>query len=183
MEIWTIYLIKNILNNKIYVGETTNIEERFKTHCRPSSKCIKLRNAIQKYGKENFTIKKLATAYTREQADQLENAFIEFFNSVKNGYNIREGGIGGKQPNYICKKISEKLKGIKKSKEHCENMSKGRKGKPHPCKGKLSLEIAKEIRKEKKDNKKITQTQLAIKYGVCRTTIGYVLNNKKWREE
>ena len=59
-----IYLITNLINNKKYVGKTTNtIKERWQEHCRDSKKkrCEKrpLYDAFNKYGIENFKIEEL----------------------------------------------------------------------------------------------------------------------------
>ena len=51
-----IYKITNLLNNKIYIGQSLNIERRFKEHCYKGKESrIPLDLAIQKYGKDNFT--------------------------------------------------------------------------------------------------------------------------------
>lgn len=56
-----IYCITNLINNKRYVGKTTQlIEERFREHCKDSQKerCEKrpLYDAMNKYGIENFKV-------------------------------------------------------------------------------------------------------------------------------
>ena len=52
-----IYVIKNRINNLIYIGQAINSKERFISHCKPSSakknKSL-IDNAIQKYGANNF---------------------------------------------------------------------------------------------------------------------------------
>ena len=57
-----IYIITNLINNKVYIGQTIQtLEKRWQGHCRKS--CSKneadmqIKRAIYKYGKENFTIK------------------------------------------------------------------------------------------------------------------------------
>ena len=32
-----IYIIKNDLNDKVYIGQAIDCEQRFKNHCKPSS--------------------------------------------------------------------------------------------------------------------------------------------------
>ena len=85
-----IYLIENQINHKKYVGLTTrNLEIRWKEHMRHSSQTID--KAIQKYGKDNFTIKKIDEC-PDEELDEKEKYWIQYFNSVEEGYNITTGG-------------------------------------------------------------------------------------------
>ena len=50
-----IYIIKNKINNKIYVGQSKNAKIRFKQHCKLSNmNNSEIGKAISKYGKENF---------------------------------------------------------------------------------------------------------------------------------
>ena len=51
-----IYKIENKINHKVYIGQSKNPYERFKQHCYRKSKYKSLiYDAIQKYGKENFS--------------------------------------------------------------------------------------------------------------------------------
>ena len=51
-----IYKIENKINHKIYIGQSKNPEQRFKTHCLKVKTYKSLINeAILKYGKENFS--------------------------------------------------------------------------------------------------------------------------------
>ena len=50
-----IYKITNIINNKVYIGQTVNtLKNRWCKHCH-SNGCRMLYNAILKYGKDSFT--------------------------------------------------------------------------------------------------------------------------------
>ena len=49
-----IYKIENLLSHKIYIGQSINIEKRWKEHCQPSSNSL-IAKDIQKYGKDNFS--------------------------------------------------------------------------------------------------------------------------------
>ena len=50
-----IYKITNKVNHKIYIGQSSQPEERFKQHCYSLTTYKSLINkAINKYGKENF---------------------------------------------------------------------------------------------------------------------------------
>ena len=92
---YKIYKITNLLNNKVYIGQTKNsLSKRFREHCSTKSFCLKLRNAIQKYGKENFTIEKIDEDTTKLGINTKEIHYISIFNSTDDnfGYNIQKGG-------------------------------------------------------------------------------------------
>lgn len=92
-----IYLIQNNITKKVYVGQTTrSIEERFKEHCRKSSKCKKLVNSIMHYGKANFSTSVLKTVTGTDydsfiqELNYWEKYYIHLYDSVKNGYNCTD---------------------------------------------------------------------------------------------
>lgn len=92
---YKIYKITNLLNNKVYIGQTKNsLSRRFREHCNEKSCCIKLKNSIQKYGKANFIIEQIDTATNKADINIKEEYYISFFNSTndKFGYNIKKGG-------------------------------------------------------------------------------------------
>lgn len=112
MDVGKIYKISNNFNDKEYIGQTwAEINERFKGHCSPGSKCVKLRNAIQSHGKENFSIELLWEGEcTQEQLDEYEIELIGLFDTLDpNGYNLKEGGSGGKHSLESRQKMSEAL--------------------------------------------------------------------------
>ena len=49
-----IYVIKNKINDKLYVGQALDTEKRFQAHCKKNKDNSLIDYAIQKYGKENF---------------------------------------------------------------------------------------------------------------------------------
>ena len=104
-----IYKITNLINNKIYIGQSIDIEKRIKDHFW-KSKCEKdisynsaLHSAIRKYGKENFTWEVLKEC-SIEEIDDLEKYYISFYNSISpNGYNILPGGQKYRAVPNFCK--------------------------------------------------------------------------------
>jgi group I intron endonuclease len=146
-----IYIIRNNINNKIYIGQTTMpIEKRFAYHVKPSNRCILLKKAIAKYGKENFTIHLLTIVFNKELADKLEIFYIKKFLSNKgNGYNICKGGQNPPswKGKHHSKKTIEKLSSIrgkkhpnfgrKQSEEEKNKRRKSLTGSNNPCFGKL----------------------------------------------
>lgn len=88
-----IYIIKNRINNKVYVGQALDSAERFKNHCKPSAakdgSIIDI--AIQKHGVENFWFEILESQV--ENYNEREKYWIEYYNcQTPNGYNILAGG-------------------------------------------------------------------------------------------
>ena len=86
-----IYKITNIQNNKVYIGQTIRpIEKRFQRHLNDALNNIidtHFARAIRKYGKENFIIEQIDSAQTQEELNQKEQYWIQYYNSVEEGYN------------------------------------------------------------------------------------------------
>lgn len=110
-----IYLIRNKVNGKCYIGQTRKpIEQRFKQHLRKSSNCICLRNAITKHGKEFFSIEVLWSSdnCTDDELNKKEVEFINEFNTQSpHGYNLTNGGEGCTPSEETRRKMSEVHKG------------------------------------------------------------------------
>jgi group I intron endonuclease len=116
-----LYKITNLLNNKVYVGQTTRpLSHRWTQHLRDSV-CFDypLYRAIRKYGVENFKCEELLTANSIEELNKAEQQFINDLNTTNRyvGYNILPGGQNWKMPEEVKQKISKALKG-KKFKQH-----------------------------------------------------------------
>lgn len=98
MKTGIIYIIKNNINSKVYIGQTTtNLQTRFSQHCKKSTlanRHYKLYNAIKKYGKEHFFIGELEKNIPLSELDNKEIYYIEKYNSFINGYNSTKGGDG-----------------------------------------------------------------------------------------
>ena len=86
-----IYKITNLINNKVYIGQTIRpIEDRFKRHINDAINYkldTHLARAIRKYGFENFIIEEIDTASTQEELTLKEQQWIRYYNSVELGYN------------------------------------------------------------------------------------------------
>ena len=93
----SIYIIKNTINDKVYIGQTTmTVHERFLTHLKPSAQktrgSYKIYNAMNKYGKENFYVETLEENVPISELDDKEIAYIAEYDSYENGYNSTAGG-------------------------------------------------------------------------------------------
>lgn len=86
---YKVYLITNIINGKKYVGQTRGeLASRFRGHTWAASKCIKLANAIKKYGKENFRIELLELCDSAYLMAEREVYWINEMNTIRDGYNL-----------------------------------------------------------------------------------------------
>ena len=64
-----VYCIVNNINEKQYVGITSRkLSLRLKEHCSSDSGCPAIRDAIKKYGIENFSTRILTSVNTIEEA-------------------------------------------------------------------------------------------------------------------
>ena len=109
-----IYCYTNLINNKKYVGQTINPEQRFRQHKssvfneKDKEYNSVLHRAMRKYGYENFSYEVLAECNTLEELNQQEIYFINTLNTlVPNGYNVASGGNNGSYPHTLESK--EKL--------------------------------------------------------------------------
>jgi group I intron endonuclease len=95
-QMYRIYKITNIVTGEAYIGLTTrSLEQRWKDHKSSSSNCRKLCEAIVKYGENNFLIEEIEICETLEVLGKREIYWIDYFNSIENGYNLRRGGTSG----------------------------------------------------------------------------------------
>ena len=96
----SIYIMKNFVNGKYYVGQTIqSSQERFSQHIREAyaegrreyNYCIS--RAIRKYGKEAFDFAVLADQVPIEMLDIVEEHYIDMYMTTdpKYGYNVSVG--------------------------------------------------------------------------------------------
>ena len=95
-----IYKITCINNNKVYIGKSIEIKQRFKKHLsdlrlnKHHSKY--LQHSYNKYGEESlrFEIIEVNNNWTEEELANKEIAYIKQYNSFIDGFNETEGGEG-----------------------------------------------------------------------------------------
>ena len=91
-----IYSITNKINGKRYIGQSINIDNRWKEHIRNidnPNKNNTIYKALRKYGLENFIFEVLEEC-TESELDDKEIYWIEYYDSYNNGYNMNTGGNG-----------------------------------------------------------------------------------------
>ena len=96
MKSYLIYKHTNKINGKCYIGQTcyTNPTHRWHSDGSGYKSQQKFYRAILKYGWENFEHQVLIENLTKQEADELEIAYINQFDSIENGYNLLIGGSG-----------------------------------------------------------------------------------------
>lgn len=92
---YCVYVHTNKINGKMYVGQTCNIKERWRCQGKNYFASVKFFNAIKKYGWDNFTHEVIKEGLCREEADSIERELIATFDTINNGYNIKDGGSRG----------------------------------------------------------------------------------------
>jgi len=133
-----IYRVTNIINGKIYVGQTIHsIENRKSEHEEKSRRkgvSSYFHKAIRKYTPDNFNWEIIAHCYSKEELDDMEFHYIKQYNSFNPcGYNMTFGGEG--TIGRVCNKetrdrISKNKRGKLLSKEHKQFLSNIRRGVP-----------------------------------------------------
>ena len=91
-----IYKITNLLTEQAYIGQSVNVADRWKQHCKcglgiDASATNKLYNAMQKYGVWNFSFELLEQVHQRNLLNEKEKFWIEMYQSNKFGYNGNAG--------------------------------------------------------------------------------------------
>ncbi|MCM3387258.1 GIY-YIG nuclease family protein [Ureibacillus chungkukjangi] len=134
-----IYSILNKINNKIYIGSSLNIENRWNQHLRALNnddhKSKHLQNSFNRYGIENFEFKILEIVQDINELLTKEQKYIDNYKSYERefGYNtIKNVLVGGRlgvpHSEETKEKISNFFKGRKISEEHRQKIIAARTG-------------------------------------------------------
>jgi group I intron endonuclease len=123
-----IYKATNIVNQKVYIGQTVQtLDKRKSQHERMSKNNPKFyfHGAILKYGADNFIWEKVFECTSSDHLNEIETKLISDFNSQdKNfGYNIDIGGKGCKRSLDTIKKMILSRTGKKISEETKKKIS------------------------------------------------------------
>ena len=149
MKIQGIYKIINCINSKVYIGQSIEIEKRFKQHKINSKNNIlyPLYNAIKCYGVDNFEFIIIEEVEDINKLDQREQYWMDHYKSYDRnfGYNLSPTAGGSKRGYKHSKETRDKIsisnKGRIVTEETKEKIGLANKGKVSNRKGcKLSKE-------------------------------------------
>ena len=167
-----IYKIKNIVNGKVYIGQTTNISKRIKEHKNDlrnnNHHNIYLQRAWNKYGENSFVFEIIDEADEKYTLDALESFWISAYGGYQSKavYNAKDGGANGAPTKETKCKISTALTGRKASEETREKLSIIRSGENHWNFGNDTSEITKQrIRESMPDMSGENNPRWGIKSG------------------
>jgi group I intron endonuclease len=91
-----IYKFTHIETGRVYVGQTTQDPNRRRLEhiadSRYTTREYHFHNALRKYGIDAFTFEVIDNTSSLEELNLLEEQYIEQFDSINNGFNIRQAG-------------------------------------------------------------------------------------------
>lgn len=93
-----IYKLTNIENGKAYIGKSTNVKKRITDHFKSSIGITSIadqavHHEILKTGLWNWTIE-IIMYCEKDKLNEMEKYYIDFFDTVNNGFNKNKGGGG-----------------------------------------------------------------------------------------
>lgn len=194
-----IYLVENLVNDKVYIGKTKNdVEKRLDQHIKLSCKKpdTHFYRAIQKHGKENFLIS-LIEEVKENDANNKESYWIKHYREKlgnRNVYNGTNGGDGGDTYTFnlnrekvilSCSEAqkkrfsrqSERMLASKRSKKMWKNPDYQEKIKR--CRLKRWANISKEEMKKHSENSKRIWKKKAFRESHKKSMIEFWKNNKE----
>ncbi len=137
-----IYRANHIQNEKNYLGKTgKTIEKRWSKYLEKAEALRRAReanpnkkisgthfdNALAKYGPDAFTVKQEDVAFSKAELNEKERYYIKEYDSMNpdKGYNMTEGGEGGKPSPEVIEKLREIAREKANDPEWLNNVSKG----------------------------------------------------------
>lgn len=96
-----IYIIKNKINNKVYIGQSVNIKVRWWAHLQAATNPLdqshhtEIHQVMSKLGIENFYMEVLEEC-EYDKLSEREIYWINYYDSYNNGYNMTLGGEANK---------------------------------------------------------------------------------------
>ena len=196
-----IYKITNKINNKCYIGQTSDYKRRFQQHKMKgygNENNKLLYYAFDKYGIDNFTFEIIEDK--TPLYNEREKYWIKYYDSFENGYNMTEGGdeppLNIRENSPFAKHTEEQIEEIKRllketkiqykdiatmfnyDSSSIERINYGKLWRDSNTVYPIRKESSRKYQEERALNiiddllnTKMTQKQIAEKYGCARTTV------------
>lgn len=168
---FVIYKITNLINNKVYIGQTNNFERRcgeYQYKVLKNNPCQVIIQAMIKYGIDNFSFEIIFNALSREELNLIEPLFIKQYNSlIPNGYNVEVGGLCAPISQESLNKISKALKGR-------PSLNKGK-----PCSEEQKLKTSKTMSGRKYSQERVFKTINSLKGRIAWNKGKYKLSDEQ----
>lgn len=121
-----LYMVRNKINNKIYIGKTyIGYKNRWERHIADAYRFdTKFYRAIRKYGKDAFEIN-LISSFEEGELEQKEIEYIQLYDTYYNGYNSTLGGNGNTLININEKELLDLYKAGKSLNEIAKEFGTG----------------------------------------------------------
>jgi hypothetical protein len=134
-----IYCIRNILNNKVYVGSAVKFSTRFTLHRsrlnRGIHHSIKLQNSWKKNEQHSFSFEVLEIVHDKEKLLAAEQVWMDKLGACgKSGYNILPTAgsrLGKKMTPEQSKALSDRMRGSTRSLDAIRKTADARRGSKH----------------------------------------------------
>lgn len=114
MSLGGIYQIRNVINNKVYLGSTRNFYNRRKEHnSLLVNKCHHsyiLQRAINKYGIDNFIFEIVSIINDLDTLLDVEQEYLDQLKPYKYGYNVSNMAASGQGPAIRAAQSKTKIK-------------------------------------------------------------------------
>ena len=186
-----IYKIFNLVNNKVYVGQTReNFQQRYwfhnwalKNNCHSN---MYLQNDWNEYGENNFLFE-VIEILDKKDLDEREKYWISYYREKDECYCLQDGGISCDFNKFISpesrKKVGEKnrqrMLGTHLSEETKIKMSNSRKGKHYPKKTNVLDEEKARIVKERLIQG-YTPKEIMMELNIPYKPINGIISNNTW---
>jgi group I intron endonuclease len=148
-----IYKIINIVNDKVYIGQSSCLYKRFYEYRRCNKRLSQhLIHSFNKYGQDSFRVEIIEKIEDLNTLNDREQYWIDYYQSYndKNGYNI-------------CKYVKQTTLGRIRPKEEIERMKQSlpdRKGENNSFFGKKHSEDSKKLMKNAKLGNKLSEEHI-----------------------
>jgi group I intron endonuclease len=177
------YKITNLLNNKIYIGQTINPSKRWSGH-KNQAKSDRPKQiisvAMKKYGIENFIFEIIAICTSYEDANSTEAILISQYNCIaSNGYNLSLGGETAPKSEEFKQKMRDWHASLSEEEKEKRRMNYHNSiilqiaDKGHPAKNRIVTQEEKELHRKARLEKPLEYTE-ELRHKMSESHIGHI---------